>query len=443
MIVTLMTTSRLTAYSAKIPGIVAAITAAIIILMPFHAFLTVWLSSIFGHYTALRLWKEAVLVILGAKVMYMLIREKQLRKTFLASRLNQAILVYVGLTLVLGSIAFALDKVTAEAFGYGLIVNLRFFVFFLIVWVVAQKVPKLFADWPRWLTWSLCLVILLGLLQYFLLPYDFLRHFGYGEQTIFPYETINHNIDDLRVFSTLRGANPLGAYLLLTLSMLLAAWRKQLRSWRGLLLAAAVVILFLTFSRSAWIGTVLSLVVIAWCSIRSEKVKKAGLLAAACGIVVLAGAGFMLRGNTAVQNLVFHTNDKSTVSISSNDGHASALKNGLKDIADSPLGDGVGSAGPASAHNDGKVELAEDYFIQIGQEVGWLGTALFIFINVLLALQLWSRRQDPLALGLLAALVGLTFVNLLSHAWTDDTLAYLFWGLAAIALARKPMKQVE
>jgi hypothetical protein len=36
---------------------------------------------------------------------------------------------------------------------------------------------------------------------------------------------------------------------------------------------------------------------------------------------------------------------------------------------------------------------------------------------------------------LLASLAGITFVNLLSHAWTDDTLAYLWWGLAGIALA--------
>jgi uncharacterized membrane protein len=36
---------------------------------------------------------------------------------------------------------------------------------------------------------------------------------------------------------------------------------------------------------------------------------------------------------------------------------------------------------------------------------------------------------------LFAIFAGLTFVNVLSYAWADVTLAYLWWGLAAVALA--------
>jgi hypothetical protein len=48
---------------------------------------------------------------------------------------------------------------------------------------------------------------------------------------------------------------------------------------------------------------------------------------------------------------------------------------------------------------------------------------------------LWYRRSEILARFLLASLAGITFVNLLSHAWADDTLAYLWWGLAGLAIA--------
>ena len=48
---------------------------------------------------------------------------------------------------------------------------------------------------------------------------------------------------------------------------------------------------------------------------------------------------------------------------------------------------------------------------------------------------LWSHRSDPLALSLFASLIGLTVINLLSHAWADDTLAYLWWGFAGVAMA--------
>jgi hypothetical protein len=40
-----------------------------------------------------------------------------------------------------------------------------------------------------------------------------------------------------------------------------------------------------------------------------------------------------------------------------------------------------------------------------------------------------------LALVLFASFIGISFVNLLSHAWTDDTIAYIWWGLAGAAMA--------
>ena len=101
-----------------------------------------------------------------------------------------------------------------------------------------------------------------------------------------------------------------------------------------------------------------------------------------------------------------------------------------------PFGRGVGTAGPASVYNRGKGRVAENYFIQIGQEAGWIGLMLFLLINAGVGYLLWVRRADPLALSLLAGLIGLSFVNLLSHAWSDDTLAYVWWGLAGIAMAQ-------
>lgn len=435
-----MSSSRLV---AKIPNLVALITAVIIILLPFHAFLTVWLGSVVGHYTILRLWKEFLLAVIAIKVVYLLAVDTKLRKKFLESRLNQAILAYMAVTVVWGAAALILHKVTAKALVYGLIVNLRFLVFFLVVWVVAVKAPKAFANWPKWLWWPLVVVVLFGLLQYFVLPYNFLSHFGYSDQTIFPYETINHDIHHERIFSTLRGANPLGAYLVLALSLLAVMWKKHMKTRQTILLAGGVGVLFMSFSRSAWIGFVLSVAIIAWSSMKSEKVKQRSMLVVASGVVVLAGIGFALRHNTTLQDYLFHTNEKSTISNSSNEGHVSALRGGVQDIATEPLGRGPGSAGPASVYNNNKVRIAENYFIQVGQETGWPGLFFFVLITLYLARELWSRRQDSLALGLFAALVGLSFVNLLSHAWADDTLAYVYWGLAAVALATNHPEQVK
>jgi hypothetical protein len=75
------------------------------------------------------------------------------------------------------------------------------------------------------------------------------------------------------------------------------------------------------------------------------------------------------------------------------------------------------------------------------QETGWLGLALFLSILALVATELYQRASgSPLALAVFVALIGVMFINLLSHAWTDDTLAFLWWGLAAVALGTRRKK---
>jgi O-antigen ligase len=208
------------------------------------------------------------------------------------------------------------------------------------------------------------------------------------------------------------------------------------RNWRqaGLLLATLLV-LFFSFSRSAWGGAALSIGAVLLLSLRGRRAKQLALAVTAGVVVVVAGLIIAFQHNTHVQNVILHTQSHSVVATTSDQGHLSALRDGLHDLWHHPLGDGPGTAGPASVYNNGQTRLAEDYFVQVGQETGLLGLLLFILINAGVGYLLWTRRDDPLALSLFASLIGLTFVNLLSHAWADDTLAYVWWGLAGIAMA--------
>lgn len=65
---------------AKAAVFLSGTTAIILILVPFHAFLTVWFSSFVGHYTLLRLWKEFLLVIVVAGAIYILLTDRALLK---------------------------------------------------------------------------------------------------------------------------------------------------------------------------------------------------------------------------------------------------------------------------------------------------------------------------------------------------------------------------
>ena len=421
------------------------LVASILVALPFHAFLTVWLSSLTGHYTLLRLWKEFLLLIILAGAAYILIKNKKLRARFLESWLVRLIGVYTLVMLLWGFVALARHDVSGKAMWYGLLVNLRFLLIFLVAWVVAAKSSWLGSNWQKILFAPAILVAALAILQFLVLPYDFLKHFGYGPSTISPYETINHNINHLRVASTLRGANPLGAYLVLPISALAVAYFNKRGKVSDKLMLGFGLLLALTFSfsRSAWVGCILSLMVIVWVKLKNPQANRRMLQYSVILVVIVSALVIGLRHNATFENIFFHTDHTSRIAESSNEGHSAAFRNAVKDIIHHPLGSGVGTAGPESIYNNHPPRIAENYFLQIGQEAGIIGMALFMAISVAIAKLLWGRRSDPLALWLFASLIGLSLINLLSHAWTDDTLAYIWWGLAGVALAPKLYNQTR
>jgi hypothetical protein len=422
---------------SKVAAYLSWIIAGIFVLLPFHAFLTVWSSNLIGHYSLLRLWKEFLLLILVAGVTFILLNDAKLRKKLFSSLLSRLIALYICITFIWGFAAFALDKVTLKALGYGLIINLRFLVFFLIVWVVASVSPQLKKLWPKLLLMPAACVVIVGILQRLVLPYDFLKHFGYSAKTIYPYSTINHDTNYPRVMSTLRGANPLGAYLILILSALEAfSLKAKKKQWFWTIFGAgALLALVFSYSRSAWIGALISFIFLGCTSLAYSQFKKI-ILPVIVGLLIVGGTlAFFHRHNATFENLFFHTQNNSAVKTTSDQGHLKAFKDGVRDLVNAPLGQGVGTAGPASVYNNNNVRLSENYYLQIAQELGWIGMILFIVINYILARELWLRRSEILPRILLASLIGITFVNLLSHAWTDDTIAYIWWGLAGITLA--------
>jgi len=431
-----MYTSKLDSWLARTS---LAVIAAIVVAIPFHATLTVWLSQLFGHYTALRLWKEYLLVLLVLVAVYILIKNQKIRSQVLGSKLTWLIGGFVAVQTIWGIVAYATHQVSAEALGYGWLSDTRYLIFFLAVWVIAAAVPKPKNFWPKLIFWPAAIVVVFGLLQYFVLPYNFMTHLGYSSATIFPYEDINSNIHYIRIMSTLRGADPLGAYLVVVLSLTLAFWQRQKKWWLVLLAVLGTLALILSFSRAAWLGLALSLATLLWASLKSQYSRRLAMSAAVACVVIAGGITLTLRNNATFQNVFLHTQTNSVVKTNSNQGHASALQTGLSNLLHDPIGHGPGTAGPASVYNKrAPARIAENYFIQIGQETGWFGLALFLAINIVIGLKLWHRRDQALALGLLAALVGVSFVNLLSHGWADDTLCYLWWGLAAIACAELP-----
>lgn len=415
----------------------AVISAALLALMPFHAFLSIWATSFIGHYTAVRLWKEFLLLALCAGFIYVLVTQPKARNLIRRESLLWVIGVYVLFLILVGLIALLAGGVNLKALAYGILLDSRFLIFFVITWFVTSHHDLIVRYWRRLLLIPAVLVVGFATLQYSVLPADFLRHFGYGPDTIPPTATIDQKAAYQRVQSTLRGANPFGAYLVVILSalgVLVARLKRDGIKWAVLYIFSGLALVF-TFSRSAWLGALASTALIIWWTIRTQKVRRLLLIGAAVSVGVFIVVAYILRDNDHFQNVFFHTNEHSTSLISSNYGHLNALLDGVTDIAFAPWGSGTGTAGPASVYNDRPTRIAENYYVQIGQEIGLVGLALFIVINILVGLRLWSARQETLPKILLVSFLGLMVVNLVSHAWTDDTLAYIWWGLAGAAIA--------
>lgn len=422
-----------TSITSRLTRIASLLVAAILVLLPFHAVLTTWAGSNFGHLDLFRIWKELLLVSLGLYAAWLVVRDDSLNRRFSRSWLVWLSVIYTLLYIGFGLYSFQQDHVNAPALLFSLLTNLRFVWFMMIVWVISSQDQLLQQIWAKLLLIPAALVIGFGLLQRFILPDDFLKHFGYGPDTIPAVQTIDNKPEYHRIQSTLRGANPLGAYLVLVITALVAKLKS--RVYMPLVLLACLLVLFFSYSRSAWVGVVVSLGVLGWLQLPKAKNHQAVVISLVLALTLAVGSVWIFRDNDTLQNTLFHSDENSTSAVSSNAARTSYIRQAVQDIADQPLGGGPGTAGPASMRNDHPARIAENYYLQIGQEAGVIGLVLFLGILAATTKQLWQRRKHLLAQILLASLAGISVINILSHAWTDDTLSLLWWGLAGIALS--------
>lgn len=411
------------------------ILSLLLVLVPFFAFISVWTTSLIGHFTVVRLWDNVLLLIIVACSLAELFKSDKLRKLLFHDKLNWLIFCYALLTVLLGIISYFNHDVSLKALFYGLLVNLRYLLLFVAVRLLAGSVKFKESSLIKILFWPLLLVSLFAVLQFVALPHNFLSHFGYGANTYPQYITINQNNNTIRVQSFLRGPNPLGAYLAVTICILfvyLIKSRRKVYLW--LLLALSLTALYLSFSRGALIGALIGLVVIWFLSLKKSKSRVIYGSIVILAVILLSLGYVALRNNHGVEDLLFHHSNYSTAQTTSNEAHFEAFKNNIKIAAKEPLGYGLGTSGQASWYNNGHVKNPEDYFIQISEEVGWLGLAIFLSILILCFYKLWQDRYNFLSLGLMGGLIAVVIISLFSYSWSDDTLAYLWWGLAGLAL---------
>lgn len=405
------------------------VVIAIIVLVPFHGFFTTWIGSNTGGLLLWRAWKELLLAFGCSLGILLLIKDSDLRQTLFNAKDK---LVWVMLIFVAWQVLRAVTGgENAEALILGLVIQVRMFLFFGLAAIVAYY-ARLSNNTLKYIVLiPATVVVLFGILQMTVLPHSFLSHFGYQKNvTIPPFFTIDEQLDQIRIASTLRGPNPLGVYLIVLLLFLICNlvyfikdknWNKSLDSC--LLLFASLVVLYGSHSRGAWLGFVAATSVWLFLAMPT-KLRKVVVVLGVTLIPFFILITYQFKNTEFIQNVILHDNPKEGGKVSSNQGHLESLKLGISNVKQDPvLGCGVGCAGPASAYNIHGAKFSENYFLQTAEESGIIGLILLGVVFGLMTYRLYKASSDPIASILLASFIGVSTASLTAHAWADDTVS--------------------
>ena len=470
------------------------ILLVLIALLPLHAFfVTVGTKLILGPghppLVYLAIWKEVLIVFFFLVAAFELLQKRKRPKLDLPTGLVLALLI---LSLLIPFVTRYEFETLSYVFGfkYLFLPLLLFVVCKSLSWDTDFLEKKVFhvLFFVGWF------VVTLGTISLFL-PLPFFTGLGYsaGHSLYSPDAPLSvfqyiAGTTIPRMQSTFAGPNQLGLWLLIPWSITaVRLFRGQERKQNVLLLLFFGGALFLTFSRAAWIAAFIILIV-SFVLLLKGAVRKYAVAAtfatALFAVIVLA----LLTPQIFLRGI-------------SNQHHLARLEEGFFTMLKEPLGHGLGAAGPASnkvsdacvyfsdgadtswarARKDlcvfvGKEQvqpplpseilevregelrpasqpsssarkckcafLPENWYLQVGIELGILGFLLFITLILVTLEQLLVRgkKATPSSLRVFLVFLGVSIASLFLHGWEDSAVAYSIWSMAGIALTKREKK---
>lgn len=409
-----------------IAGILLIVAAGVVIHAPLTVLFGTWLPE---AALIIKSWKE-ILILAAAVLTIVMVQQHHAWKRFTTDRLFQLIFAFA----IVHFLSLFIWQGLAPAFA-GLAIDLRFVVYFALIYILLSLYPQYRAAFIKVFGVGAVVVIGFTILQLFLPP-DSLKILGYSKQTIAPYTTIDQNPDFVRYQSTLRGPNPLGAYIVIVLAVVIT-WLVDKHHRFSILKLAIVgllglIALYVTYSRGAYLGLLVATAVVLGVRYSHRVRMKHWIILGAIAIAIV-GLLSALQSNDFVSNVVLHEDPEEMGQINSNDGHIDSLVAGTGRFITEPFGAGVGSTGSASLLGSSPRGV-ENQYLFVAHESGWLGLGLFVALFIIVLQRLWQKRADSLCLAVLASGIGLAVVGVFLPVWTDDTVSLVWWGLAGVVL---------
>ncbi len=442
-------------------------------LLPLHALLvTVSTLVLSGPGQApmgsIAIWKEALLgLILLCAVLEVLVRRMDGVRSFFRFDVLDWLIVAL---LAVAIIVTAMNGFEPRSFALGL----RYDFVPLVTFFVVRRLPWSAAFRFRAVHFILAIALLVSVygLATMILPQSFFSALGYSDLhslylpsgPVAAFQQIG-SMGIRRVQSTMSGPNQLGMWLLLPFAIAgLSALRRSGKARIGALLLTGIfgIAILVTFSRAAWVAAALAAVVGTVQVVGSAS--RSRVLAALTGAVLLIGiSGVLLFPQVLLRSA-------STLD------HIERPLAAVDRIKEHPFGSGLGAAGPAQnkladacVHLEAGADaswavdrpdlcvfvggaqvqpedrvcvcpfLPENWYLQIGVELGAIGMALFItFVGLLLHALYRKSTQGLYPHAVFLAMLGVSVAALVLHAWEDSAVAYTYFLLSAVVIGGAP-----
>jgi hypothetical protein len=441
----------------NLPRILDWSVLVVLLAMPVWPFLSTWLGSWSGELLLLKsLLVVALMFIAAVGLGYLATARRDVLKNIVSKPMVWLMGLFAAIVVAAILVVDNHQKVELAAAA----MDLRYFLAFVIALALAKLDPDFWRGVLAKLPSAMIAIgvglALLGLVQVTLLPKDFLAHFGYGPDTIMPYITID-DTTTLRAFATLRGPNDFGAFLMLPLLLagarivknLLARAKKHSKhpkldhlGWQITVFLVILAGLLASSSRSAILASAVALsVTVLWllpkAIFRTRRfwLTVAGIIAAALLFLAFALSQPVLRLRVLHMSV-----DRDHTASTSNEDHKLHLVDSLGRVIEQPLGCGAGCSGPASFYGYA-AQISENYYLQIAEQYGVLGLAVWLAAMILVTIALWKRRRAEIYKVWLAALVGYSLIGMLLHVFADEPLTIVWFAVAGALVALPELKK--
>jgi O-antigen ligase len=394
----------------------------LLVLMPFHAFFSIYLGSIGLNQALVQSWKEVLIIIL-AFCWLLLCLSKQ--KLYIKFDVTNSLFIAI---IVISLIVTLFARPSSSATLFGIKTNLVAIVVYLIAQIPIPN-KEFIRKNIHWLVIAPGLVVaIFAILQSTIIPESFFRLLGYNASNINPQQIVDGSLVFHRAFSTLGGPNQLGNYLIVPLVFSLIYATKKKNWWMISFTVLFTLAIVLSFSRSAWLGAIVAITagLLLIFTIRQRLIFMGVLVTMmVIGLIIFPT---IVKSYPRLENIVFHGRYFENRIEGSDQARLDAITNATQAVMSNPIGHGLGSAGPASFKASQPV-IPENWYLQIAYEVGILGLLLYILAFAGLLGDFIRNRNLALPASLFALTCGILVSNLFLHTWADSTLVLIVFTL--------------